>query len=295
MNSHSFAAMLMSLTTVVAPTSPQLIPAAPVGTTAVPALPYADVVDLVLSSQTIVDATIRSAARIKGAEAASVAPGLTRFYVEADVTALIRGPGGVPPRVGYLLDVAPGPGGRLPKLKKQRVLVFARPASGGIGGQLQLVAPDAQRPWSAELDATARGVAREAVAADAPPRVTGVGNAFHVPGSLPGEGETQLFLTTANGQPVSISVLRRPGEQPRWAVALSEIVDEAAAPPKPGTLLWYRLACGLPAALPAQSTAELSGEDATTAQEDYRFVLRSLGPCGRTRAGAAVNGDAGPG
>ncbi|KAA5569740.1 hypothetical protein F3G50_31575, partial [Pseudomonas aeruginosa] len=76
-----------------------------------------------------------------------------------------------------------------------------------------------------------RQIARDLVAPDAPPVITGVGNAFHVPGALPGEGETQVFLTTANGAPVSLSILRRPGEQPRWAVALSEIVDEAAAPP----------------------------------------------------------------
>src|SRR3546814_1145016 len=40
------------------------------------------------------------------------------------------------------------------------------------------------------------------VAADAPPVITGVGCAFHVPGSLPGEGETQIFLATADGSPV---------------------------------------------------------------------------------------------
>ena len=61
---------------------------------------YADLADLVLAAPVIADATIRSTARIKGAEAADVAPGLVRFYVEADVTALIRGSGGVAPRLG---------------------------------------------------------------------------------------------------------------------------------------------------------------------------------------------------
>lgn len=243
---------------------------------------YADLTDLVLAAPVIADATIRSAARIKGAEAAGVAPGLTRFYVEADVAALIRGAGGVPPRVGYLVDVGADATGRVPSLKKQRVLVFARNVA-GAGGQLQLVAPDAQLPWTADTEARARAIAAAALAADAPPRLTGIGNAFHVPGALPGEGETQVFLTTADNRPVSLSVIRRPGEQPRWAVALSEIVDEAAAPPARDTLLWYRLACSLPAALPARSTASLSAEDAQQAQTDYRFVLDQLGPCGRTR------------
>jgi hypothetical protein len=102
-------------------------------------------------------------------------------------------------------------------------------------------------------------------------------------GALPGEGETQVFLTTADNQPVSLTVLRRPGEEPRWAVALSEIVDEAAAPPAPGTLLWYRLACSLPRALPERSTASLSPADAEQARTDYGVVIGALGACGRTR------------
>lgn len=253
---------------------------APLETTE-PALPYADRADLVLASPVVIDASIRSATRIKGAEATGLAPGMARFYVEADVLSLLRSPGAMPPRVGYLLDVAPDAAGRLPRLRKLRVLVFAR-AVQGSGGQLQLVSPAAQQPWSAALDAAVRRIAAEAVGREAPPQVTGVGNAFHVAGSLPGEGETQIFLQTADGRPVSLSVLRRPGEQPRWAVALSEIVDEAAAPPPRDTLLWYRLACGLPRELPTRSTAQMEGNDADTAREDYRFVLGRLGACGRT-------------
>ena len=83
---------------------------------------------------------------------------------------------------------------------------------------------------------------QEVVAPDAPPAITGLGNAFHVPGTLPGEGETQIFVQTATGAPISLSILRRPGEQRRWAVALGEVVDDAAAPPPRDTLLWYRLA-----------------------------------------------------
>jgi hypothetical protein len=243
---------------------------------------YADLADLVIAAPVIADATIRSATRIKGAEAAGLVSGQSRFYVEADVAALIRGAGGLPPRIGYLLDIAPDARGRLPRLKKMRVLLFARPVA-ATPGQLQLIAPDAQLGWSEALDARVRGVAREIVAADAPPVITGVGSAFHVPGALPGEGETQVFLTTADNRPVSLSVLRRPGERPRWAVALSEIVDDAAGPPARDTLLWYRLACSLPPELSARSTAALEPAEADAARTDYRVVVAALGACGRTR------------
>ncbi len=243
---------------------------------------YADLTDLVLAAPVIADATVRSTSRIKGAEAADLAPGMARLYVTVDVTALVRGAQGLPPRIGYLLDLPLGAGGRVPNLKKARVLVLARPVP-GAADQVQLVARDAQLLWTPETDSRIRGIARDVLAADAPPTITGVGNAFHVPGALPGEGETQIFLTTADQRPVSLSVLRRPGEQPRWAVALSEIVDEAAVPPPRDTLLWYRLACALPATLPERSTAALEAPDAQVAQEDYRFVIGALGECGRTR------------
>lgn len=255
---------------------------APVADGLVSRFGYADLADLTLAAPVIVDATIRSTARIKGAEAAKVASDRQRLYVEADVVALIRGTDGTPPRIGYLLDVAPDTRGRIPKLKKARVLVLAR-AVPGSPGQLQLVAPDAQLPWTADTDARVRAIARAVVAPDAAPAVRGVRDAFHVPGALPGEGETQVFVTTADATPMSLSILRRPGERPRWAVALSEVVDETAGPPPRDTLLWYRLACGLPRTLPDAATATLGATDAEQARADYAFVLAELGGCGRTR------------
>ena len=150
----------------------------------------------------------------------------------------------------------------------------------GRPGELQLAGSDAQQTWSPALEAQVRRIATELVAPDAPPQITGIGNAFHVPGSLPGEGETQIFLTTGDNRPVSLTILRRPGEERRWAVALAEIVDEAAGPPGRDTLLWYRLACGLPAALPERALASMEGTDAAAAREDYQFVRDALGPCG---------------
>jgi hypothetical protein len=137
-------------------------------------------------------------------------------------------------------------------------------------------------PVTAARLAQLRSIVSEATSAAAPPRIARIGRAFHVPGALPGESETQIFLQTVDGRPVSLNVLRRPGETPVWAVALSEIVDEAAAPPKPGTLLWYRLACGLPRSLPRQTLAEAGG-GAAAIEADYRLVLERLGPCSRNR------------
>jgi hypothetical protein len=79
--------------------------------------------------------------------------------------------------------------------------------------------------------------------------VTGIRDVMSVPGNLAGESETQLFLDTATGDPVSLSVVRRPGMQPTWGVSWSEIVDQSARPPAPQTVAWYR-----PRLLPARAT-----------------------------------------
>ncbi len=244
-----------------------------------PAAPaYADTARRVLAAPLVIDATVRSAVRITGAEAAGLPAGNARFYVTADVGALIRGTGALPTRIAYVADVPLDAGGRAPRLRRSRVLLFARSVN-DAAGQVQLVSGDAQLPWTPALDAQVRGIVREVIAADAPPAILGPGNAFFVPGALPGEGETQIFLQTETGAPVSIQVLRRPGQAPSWSVALGDIIDAAAGPPQRDTLLWYRLACSLPPELPEASLRSAEPGTTETARADYRFVIAALGPC----------------
>ncbi|MDB5719950.1 MAG: hypothetical protein JWP15_568, partial [Alphaproteobacteria bacterium] len=220
---------------------------------AVSASTYADLADLALAAPVTAQVRLTSSVEVKKEQAATVPPGYARFYVEADIVALIHSSESLPSHVDYLVDLPRDSRGKPPKLRKgSEYLLFAAPVR-GRPDSLQLVARDAQLPWSPDQAAQVRAILTEFTGREPPPRITGIGRAFHVPGSIPGEGETQIFLQTAERRPVSLSVLRRPGEQPRWAVALSEIVDESAAPPNPDSLLWYRLACSLPPTLPAQS------------------------------------------
>ncbi|MET0250480.1 MAG: hypothetical protein ABW164_12230 [Sphingobium sp.] len=251
-------------------------------------LSYADLVDLSDSASLVVVAQIRNIIALPQEQAAGVPAGHRRLFVEARVGQLIRGDSGIVPDVSYLYDAPLDRRGKLPKLKKAQVLLFARP--GARPGQIQLTARDAQIVAAPETVARVKTILSALVAPDAPPRILGPGDAFHVAGTVAGESETQLFLRTENGDPVSLSILRRPGQEPRWAVALGEIVDEAARAPQPGGLLWYRLACGLPPALPARSVRSLGVQEAETARADYLLVMRSLGPCGRTRVLAASPG-----
>ncbi len=247
------------------------------------ALSYADLADLADAAPLVAVARIRSIIALSEKDAQNVPAGQKRVYVEAEILSLIRGEGGISPRVRYLYDAPLDRRGRLPKLKKAEVILFARPA--GRPGEIQLVARDAQLAASPSDIQQVKAILSELVATKAPPKILGVGDAFHVAGTVAGEGETQIFLRTATGDPVSLSILRRPGQQPGWAVALGEIVDEAARAPTPGSLLWYRLACSLPPRLPTSSVNALAPVDAEQARKDYAFVIQSLGNCGRTRSG----------
>jgi hypothetical protein len=242
---------------------------------------YADLADLADHAGIVAVAQVRKVSRLKPEQAPNVRPGWARVYVEARTTSLLYG-GGLGESLKYLADVKLDAKGGLPKLKKASVVLFANPVA-GRPGELRLVAPDAQILADPATLAQVRTLLGELYGANAAPRVTGIREAIHVPGNLAGEGETQVFMATERGDPVSLTIVRRPGMAPVWGVSLSEIVDQAAKPPPRDTLTWYRLACFLPPELPREAILSGSAEDRRTAAEDYRMVMRDLGPCGRTR------------
>ncbi len=256
---------------------------------------YADVADLATIAPMAIHARIFRATVLKAERAPGLKAGQARFYVEADVVSLIRGAGPLAARISYLVDLPLDARGKPVKLrKKQPVLIFARPVAGVAPGakntgSVQLVAPDAQLPWDPATEAQLRAILTELVKPGAPPAITGVANGFHVPGTLPGEGETQLFLDTTTGEPVSLSILTAPDGSRRWAAAFGEIVDGSAAVPARDTLAWYRLACGLPHQLPLSKLAGTAPEDRKKAAADYAVVLGALGECTRTRTPPAAN------
>lgn len=248
-----------------------------------PQLSYADAADLALSAPVAAHVRVVRAVTVRARDAIGVAPGHRRFYVEGDVVSLIRSPASLPTRLAWLVDLPDDSRGRPARLPRRTELLLLAAPVPGRPSELRLIAPDAQLAYAPAAAERLRAILREATGAEAPPRIVAIGRAFHVPGAVAGESETQIFLQTDSSRPVSLSVLRRPGEQPRWTVSLAEIVDENAQAPRPDTLLWYRLACGLPRSLPGPSLGEATREESAATLADYRFILDSLGPCLRTR------------
>lgn len=243
---------------------------------------YADIADLVVISSLIVDANVRNLRKIPPDQAVGVPANLQRMLVEADIVTLIRGQEGVAPRVRFLLDIPKDAKGKLPKLKKQRLFLLGSSVA-GRPGEIRLSRPNALIQWSAANDILVRAITKEAVQIDAPEKITGITSAFYSAGTVIGEGETQIFLKTAKEQPLSLSVLSRPGEVKRWAVSTAEVIDESATAPTKFTLLWYRLACELPRSIAPEMVEATDSDGAAKVQADYNYVLDSIGPCGRKR------------
>ncbi len=260
----------------------------PAGPASLPTPPsYADLVDLIEPATLVLVVQLRKVASVEPERAKDVRTGWARIYVEARVVAALRGTallagGPLLATVSYLADVQLDEKGKLPALGKHTMMLVARPVA-SHPEMVQLVAPDAQLPWDPAAEARVRAVLAALQAPAAPSPVTTVRETIHVPGALVGQGETQIFLATADGSPAAISVVHQPGKQASWSVSFSEVVDASGQPPAHDTLAWYRLACFLPGQLPEGSNVSATAEDRAQAAQDYDLVMAELGPCGRTR------------
>lgn len=243
---------------------------------------YADLATLSDAADLVIRAQIRRQTTLKPDRAPGLAPGFARLYIEATTVALVAGRSSVGGTLTYLVDVPLDAKGKVPKLKKREFVLFADSVP-GRAGELRLVGPGAQLAYTPALEARLRPILTELYAApdNVPPRITGISDALAVQGTLTGESETQVFLATENRAPVSLTILRRPGQRPQWGVSWGEIIDSSARPPQPETLRWYRLACALPPQLPSNANLARDPAERRLAAGDYAYVISQLGPCER--------------
>jgi len=241
---------------------------------------YADLADLALAGRVVAVVEVDDQRTVPPERAPNVAPGKTRQYLATITQRLLAGPSAVGATLTFLADLPLDPDGKPPKVEKRSFIVFGDSVA-GRPGELQLVTSKAMLPAGPIIEGRVREVLTQIAARDVLPAITGVRDVISVPGNLTGESETQLFVVTAGGTPVSLSVIRRPQMAPRWGISLGEIVNQDAAPPQPGTIAWYRFACFLPRELPESVFLQNDRESRDRARADYAFVLQELGPCAR--------------
>lgn len=240
-------------------------------------LPYATLADRSLPAPIVAKLRILEVTDVKTAPAATSVARRAPRYVEAEVIDLIKGPPGLPAHIAFLVDAAAEGPEAGAKIKKTVQIIFAQPVA-AHQNFVQLRGPESMIAWSPTRESLLRAMLKEAAALNAPPSIAGVDSAFSVAGTVAGERETQIFLTT-NARPVSLVVNRHPDQAPQWHVALGEIIDSATPPPPRNTLLWYQLACHLPPAIPADKLGGMDSDQASAIRADYAFIRSDLGSC----------------
>ena len=241
---------------------------------------YADLADLALAGRVVAVVEVKDQRTVPIDRAPGLPAGSARLYLETVTQRLLAGPSAIGATLTFLVDQPLDAGRDPPKLEKRTFIVFGD-AAAGRPGELQLVSSKAMLPAGPNIEARVREVLTQLASRDALPAITGVRDVISVPGNLAGESETQLFVSTAGGTPVSLSVIRRPRVAPAWGISLGEIVNQDAVPPQAGTIAWYRFACFLPRELPEAAFLQADTESRDRARADYAFVLRDLGPCER--------------
>ncbi|MDF2640286.1 MAG: hypothetical protein K0R64_3270 [Novosphingobium lindaniclasticum] len=241
---------------------------------------YVDTVELSKKAELIVLARVTHMEPVTPANSGSLSPVHRRYYAEANTRALLYGQNGIGGSLRYLVDLPADASPSAADLTNKDIFLFASHVP-GRPAELKLVEPTAQQLWSPERESRLRAVLRSLVSPRRSAPVTRVRELAFVPGSLAGEGLTQIFLDTKKGR-ATISVRHQPDNRKTWGVSFTEVAGRDPLPPAQETLEWYDLACFLPPSPP--QSAYVSGTFAAKQQaySDYRMVLASLGPCERS-------------
>lgn len=241
---------------------------------------YADLVTFARAAELVAIVTVDDQTAFPPERAPDVAPQRVRLYIESLTRNLLASSAGIGESLIFVTDVDREADGGAPDLEKRDYVIFADPVP-ARPGEVRLVSSRAMFPSGPAIEARLRNVLRQLAATDSVPIPVGVRDVISVPGNLAGESETQMFVQTQGGAPVSLTVVRRPGMPPQWGVSLGDIVDSSARPPERETLTWYALACFLPQELADGAFLQSDRESRARAREDYAIVLAQLGPCER--------------
>ena len=242
-------------------------------------LSWTDWADLSLASPVVIRGTVNRVDRLSKREAPDVPADEVRALVRADLSAALTSPVVLPAEAAWRWQGRADSKGKAPFGKGADLLLFGSALSGGTNPAvqpIQLTGRSGQRPWSAEADAIVRDVLKQALAPGARGlMVTGVRDAFFSEGEVAGASESQFFLRTEGGAPLTLVVRRDPARPVQVLVATGELVDRAQ-PPRQRTLLWRGLACGMPVRLPPALGATQA------LATDWATARRVIGDCGRT-------------
>lgn len=241
---------------------------------------YDDMMAIIIDSNLVVDIIVRKVKKLPPSQSIGAPIGKERLLITANVQSLIRADRGINSEIKFLYDAPVNSRGKIPKLKKQRFFAFGRNVA-NRPDFIKLTYTDSILPYDAQMDLMIRSAITEVIAPNAAQKITGISSAFHSPGTIIGEGETQIFLNTEFRQPMALSVVSTGNQSRSWSLSTSEVIDINATEPRRSSLLGHRLACSLPQNIEPSKIESSDPRDSRKAADDYNFVKNAIGPCVR--------------
>lgn len=245
-----------------------------------PQASFDDIMSITIDSKLVVDLTVKKIRKLSPEQTIGVASNKKRILIIADVQSLIRGETGINSEIKFLFDAPIDARGKIPKLKKQRFLAFGQNVP-NRPDFIKLSYVDSMLPYDPSTDLAVRSAITQVIAPSAAQKITGISSAFHSPGTIIGEGETQIFLNTQFRQPMAISVVSRGSGHKNWSVSTSEVIDINAVQPQRRSLIGHRLACSLPSNIQSNIIESGNTENIRKTMADYEYVKNAIGPCVR--------------
>jgi hypothetical protein len=254
--------------------------AQPVGTTAVTAYPVA--ARLYLSSPVVARALVKGQSKLGKKEAAALPPlppSQGRAMLEVELQGVLKAPDALPAKLKFLWQGPLDAKGKVPGFKKQTLLLFLSTATAnGITGY-GLTDVNSVRTWTAAEEAQLRAIA--AAAQDPAQRglaIKGVRTTFV---TVPENGDSDPFVhilfATQSGAPLA-AILEQQGGAWRLRTTITDLDQDAQAIQRQ-SLLWYHMACGLPAEPPSVVIRQPSAAESDMARAAWTAMLEQLGPC----------------
>lgn len=239
---------------------------------------YDALTNIALESPLVADIIVKKVNSLPASQSVGVPANKKRILIIAELQSLIRARKGLNSEIKFLFDAPLDSRGKIPKLKKLRFLAFGSNVKNNADF-IKLTHIASMIPYTQNANNALRTIIKDIIAEDAPQKITSISSAFHSPGTIIGEGETQIFLNTETGQPIAISVISKQNQRPKWSASTSEVIDINATEPARNSLLGHRLACGLPNMIDNDKIEAASSKDRRKAATDYDYVRSSIGRC----------------
>jgi hypothetical protein len=244
--------------------------------------PYPVAARLYLSAPVVVRGLVKGQSKLAKKDNAGLPPlpaDQGRAMLEMELQGALKAPDALPSTLKFLWQGPLDAKAKMPNFKKQILLAFLTSVTANGATGYGLIDVNSIKSWSQAEEAQLRAIA--SAAQDPAQRglaIKAVRTAFvTVPEDGNSEPYVHILFDTQNRAPLAAIMTK---QTTGWALrtTLTDLDQDAIAVQRQ-SLLWYHMACGLPASPPPAVANQASDAEKVLAVEAWSAMLEQLGPC----------------